>query len=199
MNISGVDPATGRLTLWSINAQVIGRTGHWEILDENTVGQVQFGNRLTRELVKSTSEDMLVSRWQTLEGGGYVNTGNSYVVKRVSQPRDDSTLTNEQTTSSAVDYGEPRFFARIEYMQVPADGEELYFDVEKAWKKIHRARRAAGMINNWMLLKVSRPEGATGDYNYVVVHLSDSLERLRDGTVDELNLSFSDEEMADPQ
>jgi hypothetical protein len=48
MNVTGIDPATGRLTLWAVTRGVIGRVGHWDVLDGNTVGQVQGQNRLNR-------------------------------------------------------------------------------------------------------------------------------------------------------
>ena len=195
INISGVDPATGRLTLWSINRRVIGRVGHWEVLNDNTVGQVQGGNRLDRELIKTDTEEMLFSRWMTTENGRYISTDNSYLVKRVPPVQNNEAgQASAAESSQQIDYGEPKIFARIEYMQVPEGGEELYLKVEEAWKKIHRARRDAGFINNWMLAKVSRSPEAKGDYNYVVVHLSDSFEKLRDGRVADLNLEFSSEE-----
>ncbi len=195
-NITGLDPATGQMTLWAVSRDNIGRVGRWDVVDDNTVGQVQGLSRINREFVKTDTEEMLVTRWERNVDGRFVSTDNSYVVKRISQDRQDETPRDTSaTTQSSVDYGEPMLFCRIEYMQVPAEGEDLYFDVEKAWKKIHRARRDAGLINNWMLMKVSRPPEVQGDYNYVVVHLSSSLEKLRDGNTADLQLEFSPEEL----
>ncbi len=195
INISGIDPVTGRLTLWSINRNVIGRVGHWEVLNDTTVGQVQRGDRLDRQLIKTDTDEMLFSRWQTLESGRYVSTDSSYLVKRVSPPpRNEALAENVSESAERINYGEPKAVARIEYMQVPEGGDELYLKVENAWKKIHRARRDAGIIKNWKLMKVSRPPEQKGDYNYVVVHVSDSLDKLRNSQLADLNLEFSSEE-----
>jgi hypothetical protein len=65
------------------------------------------------------------------------------------------------------------------------------------WKRIHEARRDAGLIRNWTLSKVQRESGPELDYQYAVVHFFDSLDKLRStGDQTTLNLSFSDEEQA---
>lgn len=195
INVTGIDPATGRLTLWVITRGVIGRFGHWDILSDNTVGQVQGQNRLTREFVKTDTEEMFVCRWQRPEDGRFVNTDSRYVVKRFSPAQENEAQQDrEVATAEPVDYGQPKVIARIEYMQVPEGGEELYFKVEDVWKKIHRARREAGVITNWMLLKVDRTPQTQGDYNYVVVHLSESFDKLRNDQMADLNLEFTSEE-----
>lgn len=73
----------------------------------------------------------------------------------------------------------------------------LYLQVEKAWKKIHTVRKQAGIVNQWVVCKVHRTDGPTADYNYAVIHIFDSWDKLKklypSGLIDG-KLSITDEE-----
>ena len=81
--------------------------------------------------------------------------------------------------SIAQETGKPTLYAEVQYMQVPAGGDDLYLQVEKAWKKIHSIRRDAGIVTQWVVCKVKRTEGPPGDYNYAVIHIFDSWDKLK--------------------
>ena len=91
----------------------------------------------------------------------------------------------------------PTLYAEVQYMQVPDGGDELYLKVEKAWKKIHAVRREAGIVTQWLVCKVTRTDGPPADYNYTVIHVFDSwdkLKKLYPSGLLEGKLSLSDEE-----
>ncbi len=73
----------------------------------------------------------------------------------------------------------PVLYAEVQYMQVPAGGDELYLKVENAWKKIHAIRKDAGIVSQWVVCKVTRTEGPPADYNYAVIHVFDSWDKLK--------------------
>ncbi|MHB8953644.1 MAG: hypothetical protein ACYC4U_11795 [Pirellulaceae bacterium] len=91
----------------------------------------------------------------------------------------------------------PTLYAEVQYMRVPEGGEELYMKVEKAWKKLHAIRKEAGIVNQWLVCKVTRTDGPPGDYNYTVIHIFDSWDKLKSlypSGLFEGKLSLSDEE-----
>lgn len=53
------------------------------------------------------------------------------------------------------------------YMKVADGKNEEYLKLEQAWKKIHTAKRKAGKILDWGLLRVLLPGGAESEYNYI--------------------------------
>jgi len=72
----------------------------------------------------------------------------------------------------------PTLYAYVEYMQVPEGGDELYLKVEGVWRKIHAVRKEAGLVTQWVVCKVNRTQGPPGDYNYAVVHVFDSWDKI---------------------
>ena len=41
MNVTGIDPASGRITMWSIGKNGFGRSGGWDFISDNITGQRQ--------------------------------------------------------------------------------------------------------------------------------------------------------------
>ena len=53
------------------------------------------------------------------------------------------------------------------YIKVAPGMGDDYLKLEKAWKKIHAAKKKAGRIDSWSLMEVLSPSGASCEYNYV--------------------------------
>ena len=53
------------------------------------------------------------------------------------------------------------------YMKVAPAMESDYLKLEQAWKKIHVARKQAGKMDDWILLRVLSPSGSGVQYNYI--------------------------------
>ena len=81
--------------------------------------------------------------------------------------------------TAAQEAEKPTLYAEVQYMQVPDGGDELYLKVENAWKKIHAIRKEAGIVDQWLVCKVNRTEGPPADYNYTVIHVFDSWDKLK--------------------
>lgn len=303
LNLSGIDPASGRLALWSVNGGFIGRYGHWDILSDTRLGQVQGRARLVRDF----TGDTFAAHWQDLRDGIFadraagrytakqtsgppaarrrsaanadwlelpeasaeayaqlegswerpIQIGNSegravkshrggktvvsyfdpddnlvrqhtseYKLKRVDD-HDVFVYFNRRTTVGAdrprandiaryscrvegdkffEEHGSGRnartlvwtrsdetvevvqtdeggatpdkLFILVNYMKVPEGGEERYRDVERVWKKVHQARKEAGLILDWALLKVRRPGADSTPYQYATMAVVDSLDKL---------------------
>ena len=62
---------------------------------------------------------------------------------------------------------DPTNYHLIGYMKVEPGMHGDYLKLEKAWKKIHAARKEAGDLQNWSLSRVISPTGADVEYNYV--------------------------------
>jgi hypothetical protein len=84
-----------------------------------------------------------------------------------------------QLAATAQEPANPQLYAEVQYMQVPEGGDALYLSVERAWKKIHTIRKQAGIVNEWVVCKVHRTDGPTADYNYAVIHIFDSWDKLK--------------------
>lgn len=84
-NVSGVDPATGMLTLWSISSDFMGKIGRWDVISDTVLGQVQGDARLIREF---PDPDTFKAHWQIRRAGSFVDVpadqAEPYTVKRVS-------------------------------------------------------------------------------------------------------------------
>jgi hypothetical protein len=74
-----------------------------------------------------------------------------------------SQATSAQTTAPAP----PPYYNVYAYMKVAPGMENDYLKLEKAWKKIHAASKAAGTLESWSLSQVLAPAGASAEYNYV--------------------------------
>ena len=70
LNVSGVDPLTGELALWSVGKNFMGKIGRWDELDKNVLGQVQGSSRLVREFPNAKTYK---AHWQQLKNGSFVD------------------------------------------------------------------------------------------------------------------------------
>ena len=70
LNVSGVDPLTGELALWSVGKNFMGKIGRWDELDKNVLGQVQGSSRLVREFPDAKTYK---AHWQQLKNGSFVD------------------------------------------------------------------------------------------------------------------------------
>ena len=80
MNVTGIDPASGRITMWSIGKNGFGRSGGWDFISDNITGQRQGNNRLIRKL---EDDNTITAYWQSKEKGKYTGENNKYTLKRV--------------------------------------------------------------------------------------------------------------------
>jgi hypothetical protein len=53
------------------------------------------------------------------------------------------------------------------YIKVKPGMGKDYLLLEKAWKKIHAAKKKGGQMDGWALLEVLSPSGANTEYNYI--------------------------------
>jgi len=70
VNVSGVDPLTGQLALWSVGRNFMGKNGRWDEMDKNVLGQVQGSSRLVREFPNAKTYK---AHWQQLKNGSFVD------------------------------------------------------------------------------------------------------------------------------
>ena len=70
VNVSGLDPLTGELALWSIGKNFMGKIGRWDEMDKNVLGQVQGSSRLVREFPNAKTYK---AHWQQLKNGSFVD------------------------------------------------------------------------------------------------------------------------------
>lgn len=85
LNISGIDPLTGNLTLWSIGRDFMGKTGRWDELSKDVLGQVQGGFRIVREFPDAKTYQ---AHWQQLTNGSFVDRKDtSYTAKLVEESK----------------------------------------------------------------------------------------------------------------
>lgn len=85
VNVSGVDPLTGELALWSVGKNFMGKIGRWDELDKNVLGQVQGSSRLVREFPDAKTYK---AHWQGLTKGSYVDSREKgYTAKFVEESK----------------------------------------------------------------------------------------------------------------
>jgi hypothetical protein len=85
LNVSGVDPLTGELALWSVGKNFMGKIGRWDELDKNVLGQVQGSSRLVREFPDAKTYK---AHWQGLTKGSYVDSREKgYTAKLVEESK----------------------------------------------------------------------------------------------------------------
>ena len=77
-------------------------------------------------------------------------------------------LSFAQTTSATTLAAAPQTnYDVYAYIKVKPGMGKDYLLLEKAWKKIHAAKKKAGQLDGWGLLEVLSPSGASTEYNYV--------------------------------
>ena len=62
INATGIDPASGRITMWSIGKNGFRRSGGWDFISDNVTGQRQGNNRLIRKL---EDDNTITVYWQS--------------------------------------------------------------------------------------------------------------------------------------
>lgn len=71
------------------------------------------------------------------------------------------------TPSASAQQAEPTSYIMYSYMKIMPGKWDDYLKLEKAFKKIHAARKAAGNVSSWGLLQVLSPSGANAEYQFV--------------------------------
>lgn len=83
-NVSGIDPVTGMLSLWSIGSNFMGKSGRWDVISDKVMGQVEGNSRLIREFLDN---DTFNARWQDFRAGSFVDLpadqAGAYTAKRL--------------------------------------------------------------------------------------------------------------------
>jgi hypothetical protein len=72
-----------------------------------------------------------------------------------------------QTQSVVAQQTPPTRYTMYSYMKVTPGMDDDYLKLEKAWKKLHIARKKAGKMDDWSLTVVLSPAGSGTEYNYV--------------------------------
>ena len=80
INITGIDPSSGRLTMWSVGKIGFRRRGGWDFISDNVTGQRQGNNRLIRKL---EDDNTITAYWQSKKNGEYTGENNKFTLKRV--------------------------------------------------------------------------------------------------------------------
>jgi len=78
--VTGIDPSSGRLTMWSIGKNGFARSGGWDFISNNVTGQRQGNNRLIRKL---EDDNTITAYWQSKKNGEYTGQNNKYTLKKV--------------------------------------------------------------------------------------------------------------------
>ncbi|MEZ4772907.1 MAG: hypothetical protein R3D00_06980 [Bacteroidia bacterium] len=74
----------------------------------------------------------------------------------------------------------PTVFHVVNYMKATPGMEEDYIKVEKLWKRIHEAKKKAGMIDSWEFFRVVSPAGANSEFNFITRNTYVGEEKLAD-------------------
>ena len=80
VNVTGMDPASSRLTMWSIGKEGFVRSGGWDFISDNVTGQRQGNNRLIR---KFEDDNTITAYWQSKKNGEYTGENDKYTLRRV--------------------------------------------------------------------------------------------------------------------
>jgi len=80
INATGIDPASGQITMWSIGKNGFRRSGGWDFISDDTTGQRQGNNRLIRKL---EDDNTITAYWQSKKNGEYTGENDKYTLKRV--------------------------------------------------------------------------------------------------------------------
>ncbi len=62
----------------------------------------------------------------------------------------------------------PRYLL-LDFMKVPAGGENAYLQVEQDWKALHQERVRAGTIAWWALYGARMPTGSSREYDFITM------------------------------
>ncbi|MDH5382940.1 MAG: hypothetical protein OEW75_18945, partial [Cyclobacteriaceae bacterium] len=59
----------------------------------------------------------------------------------------------------------------FDYMKIEPGKDQDYLELERAWKKINKAKVTEGILADWSLYKAVSPSGNLSEYNYITVNL----------------------------
>ncbi len=76
-----------------------------------------------------------------------------------------------QTQSAFAQQAEPTYYVIYDYMKVKPGKWDDYLKLEKAFKKIHAVKKKAAKMDDWGLLAVLSPSGASTEYDYVTYNV----------------------------
>ena len=80
INITGMDPSSGQLTIWSVGKNGFQRRGGWDVLSDKVTGQRQNNDRIIRRF---ENNDTVTVYWQSKKNGEYSGESGKYTLKRV--------------------------------------------------------------------------------------------------------------------
>lgn len=72
-----------------------------------------------------------------------------------------------QVSTTSAQTTEPTRYNVYSYMKVAPGMRGDYINLEKAWKKIHLAKKRAGQLDDWSLSEMLSPSGASTEYDFV--------------------------------
>lgn len=76
-----------------------------------------------------------------------------------------------QTNTALAQQANPTYYVVYDYMKVKPGKWDDYLKLEKAFKKIHAAKKKAGKLDDWGLMQVLSPSGASVEYDYVTFNV----------------------------
>jgi len=80
INITGIDPSSGRLTIWSVGKNGFQRRGGWDFISDKVTGQRQNNSRIIRTF---EDDNTVTVYWQSKKNGIYSGESGKYTLKRV--------------------------------------------------------------------------------------------------------------------
>ena len=80
INITGIDPSSGRLTIWSVGKNGFQRRGGWDFISDKVTGQRENNTRLIRTF---EDDNTITAYWQSKKNGEYTGENNKFTFKRV--------------------------------------------------------------------------------------------------------------------
>lgn len=87
------------------------------------------------------------------------------------------------TITLIISYSNYAQMAVVSYMKVEQGNTEKYLEIEKKWKKIHKARIDAGMVEGWEFAQIMFV-GANSPYNYVTVNFYKNMAQYESSNFD---------------
>ena len=80
INITGIDPSSGRLTIWSVGKNGFQRRGGWDFISDKVTGQRQNNSRIIRTF---EDDNTVTVYWQSKKNGIYSGESGKYTLRRV--------------------------------------------------------------------------------------------------------------------
>jgi len=80
INITGIDPSNGLLTMWSVDKDGFSRRGGWDFISDKMTGQRQNESRIIRKL---ENDNTMTVYWQSKKNGEYSGEDGKYTLSKV--------------------------------------------------------------------------------------------------------------------